>query len=265
MASFRKRLTAGVRRRARHILMAGTATSAVPIVPSFTPGGELATIHHTREAVARIYLRGEGIEIGALHAPLKVPEEAHVKYVDRMAVTDLTAQYPELAARALVHVDIVDNGETLATIVDTSLNFAIANHFLEHCQNPFQALQNLARVLRPGGVIFMAVPDKRYSFDAERPCTTIEHLTRDYVEGPEGSKRAHFEEWSRLVNKNSDPAAVDQEIRHLMNIDYSIHFHVWGAAELLEFILALRPYINFEPELFLRNGPETIFVLRKTA
>src|SRR4026207_2247363 len=41
--------------------------------------------------------------------------------------------------------------------------------------------------------------------------STIEHLTRDYVEGPEGSKRAHFEEWSRLVNKRTDPALRSEE------------------------------------------------------
>ena len=265
MPSFRERLPAGFRRRVREMLTTGNASPAIPVVQSFLPGGDLPTIHHTRETVASIFLRGEGIEIGALHQPLRIPEAARVKYVDRMAATDLTSQYAELAALPLVHVDIIDNGETLATIADASLDFAIANHFLEHCQNPFQTLQNFFRVLRPGGVIFMAVPDKRHSFDADRPCTTIEHLTRDYVEGPEGSKRAHFEEWSRLVNKRTDPALVDEEVRHLINIDYSIHFHVWGAAELLEFLLALRTYVSFEPELFLRNGPETIFVLRKTA
>ena len=246
------------------MLTTGTASPAIPVVPSFQPGGELTTIHHTREAVASVFLRGEGIEIGALHQPLRVPEAARVKYVDRMAVPDLKVQYPELASLPLVPVDFIDNGETLATIASASQDFAIANHFLEHCQNPFQTLQNFFRVLRPRGVIFMAVPDKRYSFDAARPCTTIEHLTRDYVEGPEVSKRAHFEEWSRLVNKRTDPALVDEEVQHLINIDYSIHFHVWGAAELLEFLIALRAYVSFEPELFLRNGPETLFVLRKT-
>ena len=265
MPSFRERLPAGLRRRVREMLTTGNAAPALPVVPSFQPGADLTTIHHTREAVAGIFLRGEGIEIGALHQPLRMPAAARVKYVDRMAASDLTSQYAELAGLPLVHVDIIDNGETLATLADASQDFAVANHFLEHCQNPFQTLQNFFRVLRPDGVIFMAVPDKRYSFDSDRPCTTIEHLTRDYVEGPAASKRGHFEEWSRLVNKRTDPALVDEEVRHLINIDYSIHFHVWGAAELLEFIIALRTYVRFEPELFLRNGPETVFVLRKTA
>jgi SAM-dependent methyltransferase len=162
-----------------------------------------------------------------------------------------------------VEIDIVDNGETLATVPDGSQQFVVANHFLEHCQNPFGTLQNIFRALAPGGILFMAVPDKRYSFDSDRPCTTLEHLRRDYIEGPAWSKRAHFEEWTRLVNKRTDEAVVEEEIRHLMNIDYSIHFHVWGATELLAFLIAAGDYVACEREMFLRNGPESIFVLRR--
>ena len=140
----------------------------------------------------------------------------------------------------------------------------IANHFIEHCQNPLLTVQNLLRVLRPGGVIYMAVPDKRFSFDLDRPCTTIEHVMRDFSEGPAWSKRQHFEEWSRLVNKRADERQIEEEVAHLIDIDYSIHFHVWGAAEFLELVLTLQRLFHFETELFLRNGPESIVILRKT-
>ncbi len=73
--------------------------------------------------MAAIYLRGHGIEIGALHRPHRVPGSANVKYVDRMTVPDLRRQYPELAAEKLLPVDIVDNGERLATIADRSQDF----------------------------------------------------------------------------------------------------------------------------------------------
>ena len=35
-----------------------------------------------RADLARRYLRGEGIEIGALHRPVRLPRAAHVRYVD---------------------------------------------------------------------------------------------------------------------------------------------------------------------------------------
>jgi predicted SAM-dependent methyltransferase len=265
MESVRRLLPAGMRKRLREMATGVPAAPAAPAVTAFEPGGELQTMHQSRETVGAIFLRGTGIEIGALHQPMHVPPDVTVRYVDRMTTADLRLQYPDLAALPLVEIDIIDNGETLATIAEATQDFVIANHFLEHCQNPFLTIQNLFRVLKVGGVLFMAVPDKRWTFDAARPCTTVEHLMRDYTEGPAWSKRDHFEEWSRLVNKRTDEALVDEEIRHLINIDYSIHFHVWGAVELLEFIAALRQFISFEMELFLRNGLESVFVLRKSA
>ena len=184
--------------------------------PALDPGGSLAKVHETRELVAATYLRGEGIEIGALHQPLRVPASARVKYVDRMTAADLRRQYEELAGFMLVETDIIDDGERLTTIGNETQDFVIANHFIEHCQNPILTFQNLLRVIRPGGVLYLAVPDKRFTFDVDRPCTTIEHVMRDFTEGPEWSRRQHFEEWTRLVNKYTDEAQVAAEVTHLM-------------------------------------------------
>ena len=234
-----------------------------PAAAVLEPGGSPDSLHRTRESIAATYLRGDGVEIGALHQPLRVPKVARVKYVDRMTVSDLRRQYPELAASPLVHTDIIDDGERLATVADGTQDFVIANHFIEHCQNPVLTLQNLFRVLKAGGVVYLAVPDKRFTFDVDRPCTTAEHVMRDYTEGPERSRLEHFEEWSRLVNKRVGEAEVGEEVRRLIEMDYSIHFHVWGAAELLELTVTIQRLIRFEVELFLRNGMESILILRK--
>ena len=49
-----------------------------------------------RREFAERFLAGEGLEIGALHLPLRTPARAHVRYVDRMSVEDLRAEYAEL-------------------------------------------------------------------------------------------------------------------------------------------------------------------------
>jgi predicted SAM-dependent methyltransferase len=216
-----------------------------------------------RQRIAEAFLKGDGIEIGALYMPLKVPAVARVKYVDRMTVTELRKQYPELDNEQLVNVDILDDGEQLASIADSSQDFVIANHFLEHCQNPIQALLNLLRVVKLARPVYLAIPDKRYSFDIDRPITPFEHLMRDYTEGPESSRREHFEEWARFVNKVKDEAEVQKQVAILMEMNYSIHFHVWTQDEMLKLLQAVKKMVYFDIEFMLRNVNEVIFVLRK--
>jgi predicted SAM-dependent methyltransferase len=218
-----------------------------------------------REAIARRHLAGSGIEIGALNAPLRVSNRAQVRYVDRAPAADLRRQYPELEDEEIVDPDILDDGERLETVADESQDFVIANHFLEHCRNPIGALENMLRVLRPGGALFVAVPDKRHMFDRDRPVTTLEHLLEHAENGRDVDWRAHFEEWVRLVDHVTDEGAVAERVEMLMDQDYSIHYHVWTQAEIFELLLFLRRRgILFDIELAVRNEHENVFVLLKS-
>lgn len=199
-----------------------------------------------------------------MHSPLKVSQSARVKYVDRMSISDLKKQYPELNSSEILHVDIIDDGERLENIQDSTQDFVIANHFIEHCQNPIEAIRNMLRVLKKDRILYLSVPDKRYTFDIDRPVTSFEHLLRDYQEGPEWSKVEHLEEWTRVVGKMEDVEA-ERHIRWLTDTNYSIHFHVWTQTEMLEMILALKKKFDFkfEVELFFKNKDEVILILRK--
>lgn len=227
-------------------------------------------VHHwdrrqqQRWQIASQYLFGNGIEVGALHSPLKVPANAKVSYVDRMSISDLKKHYSNFDEHELVKVDIVDNGEFLLKIPDASVDFVIANHMIEHCQNPILTIQNYLRVLKVGGIIYMAVPDKRYSFDSERPLTSLDHLIRDYKEGPQWSQEAHFEEWVRLVEK-TNTNEVEKRIQQLLAIDYSIHFHVWTQEKFMELLLYCheQAQLSLEIELIQKSLNEFITVIRK--
>jgi SAM-dependent methyltransferase len=218
-----------------------------------------------RESIVSQYIRGNGLEVGALHNPVRVPKSVNVCYVDRMTAAELRTHYPELASRTLVPVDIIDNGETLATIPDASQDFVIANHFLEHCQNPIGALKNMFRVVKAGGIVYLALPDKRFTFDANRPVTSFDHLLRDFTEGPSWSRKEHFLEWAALVEKQSGEEAVALRAKELMQQDYSIHYHVWTQEAMFDFLLNLKRTcgFTFDVEAFLQNEGECIFVLRK--
>ena len=217
-----------------------------------------------RNWVANTYIRGAGIEIGALHNPLRLPKSAKVKYVDKMSAHKLSKHYPELNSRTFVKVDLIDDGELLASIQDNTQDFVIANHFLEHCENPISSIGNMLRILKNDGILYISIPDKRYTFDIDRPVTSMEHLMNDYQKGPDWSRRMHFEEWAKLVDKVQDHVEIEKYADHLMNIDYSIHFHVWTQTEMLELMLAIKKIFHFEFELFVRNGPEMIIILKKS-
>ena len=219
------------------------------------------------EFLANEFLSGNGIEVGALDKPLRVPRAARVRYVDRMDVAGLRSQYPELQGRALIKVDVIDDGERLKSFSDGSQDFIIANHFIEHTQNPIGTIQRFMQVLKPGGCLYMAVPDQRWTFDRDRPVTPLEHLFRDYNEGPEWSRAAHYREYCEKVAKLSG-ADLEQRIGKLMQMDYSIHFHVWTQRELLEMLLEIRRRLSLPYELSAivpnRKNLETICVLTRT-
>jgi predicted SAM-dependent methyltransferase len=243
------------RRRLEHAVVRGLK----PVMPDV---GAL-----DRSRVANYYLCGEGLEIGALHRPLLLPDVAHARYVDRFSEAELRRQYAELSLELFVPVDIIDDGERLDTIANASQDFVVANHFLEHCQNPILALRNMLRVLRPSGVLYLAIPDKRFTFDVDRPLTTLEHVWRDYDQGPALSRRQHFEEFVYFVQGFQGPAETQPQVDHLLEMDYSIHFHVWTQFEQMELLRSVRQRLSlaFDVELMLKNGEEVIFILRSLA
>jgi glycosyltransferase involved in cell wall biosynthesis/SAM-dependent methyltransferase len=224
-----------------------------------------------RLILSHSFIKGRGIEVGALQNPLPVSEATQVRYVDRLSKEDLYRHYPELMQYNLVDPDILDNGEDLSTLADCSQDFVIANHFLEHCENTLKALRSFARVLRPGGRVFIALPDKRFTFDQNREVTTLAHSIADYAYGAAISRRVHFQEWASLVEPffgRCYKSGEEMEARtdQLMKEDYSIHFHCWTpneVHELLEYAID-KLCFPFAVEYFLSTEEEMILILRRT-
>jgi SAM-dependent methyltransferase len=222
---------------------------------------------HVRDFLALQYLRGSGIEIGALDKPATVPQDTIVKYVDSKPSERLRDYYlTELSGHNVVHVDLVTDAHTLEGIADCSQDFVIANQVLEHLENTLQALQSMLRVVKKGGVVFLSLPDKRFTFDVDRPATRFPHVLEDYRSGAQVSRESHYREWIELVEKI--PAAqVPERLNVLMNVlKYPIHFHAWTAFELFELFEQARtvlPYA-YEIDCFKANEAEALFVLRRT-
>lgn len=219
-----------------------------------------------RLTVVDRHLRGSGIEIGALQDPIPLPRGARARYLDIAPTSELRRRHPRKARRHLVEVDIVDDGERLATIADSSQDWVASNHFLEHCEDPIGALRNMLRVVRPGGIVYISVPDMRHTFDRNRAPTTLEHLVGDHEGGPAASRRSHYEEVVAVSMAIEDPQHQATAVAELMAQDYRIHFHCWSQREFLALLSALqnRPgFPRFDVREFVANEAEMVVVLER--
>lgn len=237
-----------------------------------------------REYLGQEYIRsGAGLEIGALHNPLPVGEQAHVRYVDRISFETCLKHYPELDPTTLVRPEIIDDGFELVTIAEESNDFVIANHVLEHSPNPLQVLRNWSRVLKPAGLLFISVPVAETCFDKDRPLTTAAHILVDYSLCAQGKltafrdrNLAHYREWvqfsePRLLEEKGRAVAqrsaadVDTQARALWQAENEIHFHTFSEASFRE--LLDRACTEVLPDLSLYAyepiGGEIVAVLRK--
>lgn len=223
-------------------------------------------LHLGRRRATRGKLAGRGLEIGALHSPFKLPPTAHATYVDRLSTAELRHHYPELAHLPLVPVDIIDDAEALEGVGDSSQDFVIASHVLEHCEEPLGALSSWIRVLKPSGTLFLAVPDKRYTFDRHRPVTGLQHLIRDHNLGPAVSRLEHYREWAQLV-EHSPEERIPDRASELLASRYSIHFHVWDFAAFRELLDHAVTDLGLAAKILdvRRNRSENLALLIKTA
>lgn len=215
-----------------------------------------------REHLARKYLSGKGIEVGAMNAPLVVPETASVSYADLSSTAELAATHTDV--RSITGTDIVTDIESMRGIEDGSQDFVIANHVIEHVENPFRAVASVMRVLRTGGIAFVTLPDKRFTFDKKRALTPLDHLVRDYREGPAWSLQGHYEDWAVQI----DRLPVDEigpRVAQLTSARQEIHFHVWDQSTMSEMFahLASLPEMSFDIEHSQFNRSEVIWILRK--
>lgn len=130
--------------------------------------------------------RDQGLEIGALCNPI-VPESCvGISYVDHLDTDGLRKKYetdPHVDVQKIVPVRYVWGGGPLVDIVGAErFDYVIASHVLEHAPDLIGWLQYIAQILRPGGVLALAVPDMRYTFDCQRSLTTMADLLQAYLE-----------------------------------------------------------------------------------
>jgi SAM-dependent methyltransferase len=119
-----------------------------------------------------------GIEIGPLDKPIVTKQDGEIIYVDHTDTPSLRQKYsgdPNVNIAAIANVDAVWGAQTLQEAIgpDRKVDYVIASHVIEHVPDLITWLEELQAVLRPGGEVRLAVPDRRFTFDYMRRETTL--------------------------------------------------------------------------------------------
>lgn len=236
------------------------------------------------------HLKGKGVEFGALHNPLPVnPKQCQVCYVDRLATKEVLDHFPELRSKAstLVPVSILldINQDDFSELIKHQFDFFVANHLIEHLINPIRFLENIYNVMPSDSVLYLAVPDKDYTFDRFRDLTTNDHLWQEYKENINELSVEHLNDFilnitkdhieperrSRMYFKN-DILPVDAETVekiYQLHRDRSIHVHVWNQNTFNQFLKFVINKLNLDLEVIDsceskgNSSNEMIYILRK--
>jgi SAM-dependent methyltransferase len=134
--------------------------------------------------------RARLLEIGAMDSPTF--PELDGRYLDWFSQEELRAAIannPNRIPKRVVSPDYVVKTKHFAAEVSDSFDIVIANHVVEHIADPVSWLQEIAKLVPAGGGLFLAVPDRRYTFDYLRPVSTAVDLLRAHEEDLERPSR----------------------------------------------------------------------------
>ncbi len=148
-----------------------------------------------RRLRAGIRLDHEVLEIGPYHAPIAPKalgyQTTTLDLVDASELRRRAAADPSIddaGLQAIEDVDLVGSACDVADLVrkrfgpEKRFDWVLSSHTIEHTPDPIRFLEQCAEVLTVGGILRMAVPDKRGCFDHFRPSSDVSEWVQAYRE-----------------------------------------------------------------------------------
>lgn len=131
-------------------------------------------------------LSGQGLEIGASWRPLLPKSKGYdVRVADHLDRAGLVAKYDGVRPTdAIEPVDYVLTGRGLIEEIDERFDWIVGSHVLEHTVCLVTFLRDAETLLRPGGILSLAVPDRRYCLDRFRDRTSLGRVIDVFRAGP---------------------------------------------------------------------------------
>lgn len=133
------------------------------------------------------------------------------------------------------------DGSELVSVKDSTYDFVLSSHNLEHFANPVKALKEWKRVIRPSGALILVLPDYKRTFDHRREPTSVDHMLEDFERNVGEDDLTHLPEILEkhdLVMHSGGCSAEEFRQRSLDNFsNRCLHHHVFNkenSRELLQ-------------------------------
>jgi len=133
-------------------------------------------------------LSGLGLEVGPSHDPVAPKAGGYnVHIVDHLPQDELKAKYVGHGVNIdnIEPVDFVWAGQPLDELVGGKgiYDWIIASHVIEHVPDLIRFVRECQSILKPDGIISLAIPDRRYCFDYLRPASSTGQVIQAHLEG----------------------------------------------------------------------------------
>ncbi len=223
-------------------------------------------------------LTGRGLEFGPFTQPTVGPEDGAISYADRFTQAQLAEGLSLDKAALIPETHYLLTSNDLSSLPQETFDYIIANHVMEHIPDMLGWLGDVGRLLKPGGVLFLALPDADHCFDRLRPSTTVSRaVERRLAEGGLLSKDQQLESSIYYQDAASRPIILSERLERARvtaiydeKAHLGFHAHVFRSAGVLEeFFLPLMQagWITFDLVDFMPakgcTGGELIVVLRR--
>lgn len=208
--------------------------------------------------------RGTGVEIGSLHK--RLPIVANVLYLDVRKTAGLRELYRnDERVSHIGQVHLVAPGSRYPFIDDNAFDFVVSSHVLEHTCNPPRQIEEWLRIVRPGGIVYMIVPDKRFCFDRRRGVTSLEHFVDEFEHNAASITVDHYRDY--IVNTNGEDGLVrdtsDAYIESCWQQQGSIHAHTFTADSFRQFLDFFAGRLSYQLAHFNADQLDIHAALRK--
>jgi SAM-dependent methyltransferase len=144
-------------------------------------------MERTDKLLSGLNLSGLGLEVGpGCHPLIAGNPQYNVRSLDHADREGLIAKYAALGENVagVPHIDYIWKGQRYKNLVGAErFDYIIASHVIEHIPDLIGFIESCAEILKDDGVLSLAIPDRRFTFDYYRPRASLARVVDCHLQG----------------------------------------------------------------------------------